>query len=110
MKMTRNLRSLVMMMMHRSKSTFLSYFSHLTWFKKGAASNDKEIEKGSSSSSSQKLYYWLFKTALVSASGSICRSPKRSITTFSILPVNRAPGLYSSLTGVPVSIPISKPS
>ena len=54
------------------------------------------------------IYYWLSKMDFVSDSGSKFRSPKRSITTFLILPVNRAPGLYSSLTGVPVSIPILK--
>jgi hypothetical protein len=55
--------------------------------------------------------YCLFMRILASASGSICLSPARSITTLSIIPpVNCAPALYSSLTGEAESRPISKPS
>ena len=55
--------------------------------------------------------YCLSMRILASASGSICLSPARSITTLSIIPpVNCAPALYSSLTGEAESRPISKPS
>lgn len=51
--------------------------------------------------------YCLFMTILFSVSVSTCRSPTRSTTTFLIVPVNTAPALYSVVTGVPVSRPIS---
>ena len=55
--------------------------------------------------------YCLSMRILASASGSICLSPARSITTLSIIPpVNWEPALYSSLTGEAESRPISKPS